>query len=231
MEVVILCGGYGTRFNSDKNKKKYLKPLVKINGEYLLKRIMKIYSTQASCKFILLGGYKFGTLQKIIKKDFNEFNVQTVNTGLKTNTGGRLKYLDKIILNKNFCLTYGDSLANFNLKESLKLKKNNNFIISAFNYSSQYGVLNINKKNLLSIEEKKSFLINAGFYILDKDIFNLIKHKYDSLEKKILPMVIKSKKKILVNKLKRWHPMDTTQNKRDLEKILIKNENYFNKDK
>ena len=44
-------------------------------------------------------------------------------------------------------------------------------------------------------------------------------------------MVIKSKKKILVNKLKRWHPMDTTQNKRDLEKILIKNENYFNKDK
>ena len=91
--------------------------------------------------------------------------------------------------------------------------------------------MNINKKNLLSIEEKKSFLINAGFYILDKDIFNLIKHKYDSLEKKILPMVIKSKKKILVNKLKRWHPMDTTQNKRDLEKILIKNENYFNKDK
>ena len=195
IEVLILCGGFGTRLNKDKNKKNFLKPLVKINNEYLLKRIMKIYSSQAKCKFILLGGYNYHFLKKIIKKEFKEFSIQLINTGLNTNTGGRIKFAEKFIKGKVFCLTYGDTLANFNLKSSLKLKSKKNLVINIYKYFFQYGVIDLKNKYVKSFQEKKEFFINAGFYILDKDIFEFIKSSKDSFENKTLPLILKSKKK------------------------------------
>ena len=88
MQALIFCGGFGTRINKDLKKKK-LKPLIKINNKEILLRIIEIYKKNGVKDFILLGGYKINDLKKFSKK-VKGANIQVLNTGLKTETGGRL---------------------------------------------------------------------------------------------------------------------------------------------
>jgi glucose-1-phosphate cytidylyltransferase len=119
IKCVIFCGGFGTRFNL--GKLKILKPLAKINGEEILKKIINLCVKNGIKNFLLLGGFNFGELNKFSKK-IKHVNIKAINTGLNTSTGGRLKKIKSLLDCENFLLTYGDSLANFNLKKMLKNK-------------------------------------------------------------------------------------------------------------
>jgi glucose-1-phosphate cytidylyltransferase len=116
MQALIFCGGFGTRINKGSKVKK-LKPLIKINKKEILLRIIEIYKKNGIKDFILLGGYKIKELKKFSKK-VKDVNIQVLDTGLKTETGGRLLRAKKLIKNNNFLLTYGDSLASFSLKKN-----------------------------------------------------------------------------------------------------------------
>jgi glucose-1-phosphate cytidylyltransferase len=220
MQALIFCGGFGTRINKSLKKKK-LKPLIKINKKEILLRIIEIYKKNGIKDFILLGGYKIGELKKFSKK-VKGVNIQVLDTGLKTETGGRLLRAKKLIKNNNFLLTYGDSLASFNLKKTFKEKNKSNFIFSAFKYFVPYGVFGHAKRQINKIYEKNySVLINAGFYMLDKRVFNFIKNDEDSFENKIIPKIIKSKKIIIKYTLANmWYPMDTIKDKKIIEDRL-----------
>jgi glucose-1-phosphate cytidylyltransferase len=225
IDVLILCGGYGTRFNVSKNK--INKPLVLINNKTILERIIRKYD-ENNCRFLILGGYKFKDLKKYIFKNFKNKNILVLNTGLKTSTAGRILKVKKFIKSEVFCVTYGDSLANYNFGKAMKLKKSNNFIISAYKKFSLYGVIKKNSNKITNIEEKKTFnYINAGFYIFDKNIFKFIKSKIDKLEVDVFRRVLKSKYKFKEFYVSKWFPMDTPGNKMDLEILLKKNNNYF----
>ena len=223
MQALIFAGGFGTRINKGV-KNKILKPLIKINNKEIISRVIEIYSKNGIKDFILLGGYKFKELDKFAKKN-KTLNIKAIYTGLHTNTAGRLLKAKKYIEGDNFLLTYGDSLAEFNLKKSLKLKKKNNFVFTVYNHKINYGVLNIKNKKISEIKEKNFFVpINAGFYILDKKIFNYIENVNDSFEKKILPKILKSKKiSILCNYSKYWFPMDTIDDKKKIESFVKNN--------
>jgi glucose-1-phosphate cytidylyltransferase len=220
MQALIFCGGFGTRINKGLKIKK-LKPLIKINKKEILLRIIEIYKKNGINDFILLGGYKIDELKKFSKK-VKDVNIQVLDTGLKTETGGRLLRAKKLIKNDNFLLTYGDSLASFNLKKAFKKKKKSNFIFTAFKYFIPYGVFGHTKQQIDKIYEKNySVLINAGFYMLDKRVFNFIKNDEDSFENKIIPKIIKSKKIIIKYTLANmWYPMDTIKDKKNLENKL-----------
>ena len=227
IDVLILCGGFGTRFNI-KNKK-INKPLVEINGKTILERIIDIYrKEEKNCRFIILGGFRYNYLKKYIDKNFKIKNLIIINTGLKTSTAGRVLMAKKYINSNNFCLTYGDSLTNFSLKKALKLKKKNNFIISSYKKLSSYGQLKVKKNLIKNFKEKKTYeKINAGFYIFDKTLFKFIKSKNENLETIVFKRILKKKHKILEFEVSKWFPMDTPGNKLDLEIILKKNKNYF----
>ena len=220
MQALIFCGGFGTRINKGLKIKK-LKPLIKINKKEILLRIIKIYKKNGINDFILLGGYKINELKKFSKK-VKDVKIQVLDTGLKTETGGRLLRAKKLIKNDNFLLTYGDSLASFSLKKAFKKKKKSNFIFTAFKYFIPYGVFGHTKQQIDKIYEKNySVLINAGFYMLDKRVFNFIKKDEDSFENKIIPKIIKSKKIIIKYTLANmWYPMDTIKDKKNLENKL-----------
>ncbi len=225
MKVVIFCGGFGTRFNIDKNN--VLKPLVKINGVSILKRIINLYTNYGYKEFILLGGYKFEMLEKFAKKQ-KKINVLALNTGLKTDTASRLLKAKKYIKG-NFFLTYGDSLTDYNPISSI-VKKNkikNSFIISTYKYLLPYGILNCNNKEVKSFHEKNTYInINAGFYLLDENIFQFIGNKNESFEKETLLKIIKNKKyKLVHNFVNFWHPMDTLSDKKKLS-LVLKNKKY-----
>ena len=220
MQALIFCGGFGTRINKGLKIKK-LKPLIKINKKEILLRIIKIYKKNGINDFILLGGYKINELKKFSKK-VKDVKIQVLDTGLKTETGGRLLRAKKLIKNDNFLLTYGDSLASFSLKKAFKKKNKSNFVFTAFKYFIPYGVFGHTKQQIDKIYEKNySVLINAGFYMLDKRVFNFIKKDEDSFENKIIPKIIKSKKIIIKYTLANmWYPMDTIKDKKNLENKL-----------
>ena len=197
--------------------------MVKISGKPIIERIINIYKKNGVENFLLLGGYKFNDLKKNFKKKNLGINIKCINTGIDTETGGRLLAAKKFLNQKVFLMTYGDSLTNFNLTKALKLKKNDNFVMSCFNYKIPYGILITQKKKLMlkEIREKNnSCLINAGFYILDKRIFNFIKSKNENFEKKTIKKVIQSNFKIALNKISKWHPMDTTGDKLSIENFI-----------
>jgi glucose-1-phosphate cytidylyltransferase len=221
MQALIFCGGFGTRINKNLKKKK-LKPLIKINKKEILLRIIEIYKKNGINDFILLGGYKFNELKKFSKK-LKDINVKVLNTGLKTETGGRLLRAKNFIKNENFLLTYGDSLASFSLKKTLKIKNKSNFVFSAYKYFVPYGVFGHSNQKINKIFEKNyPVLINAGFYMLDRRVFKFIKNDMDSFENKIIPKIIKSKKIIIKYTLANmWYPMDTIKDKKFIEERII----------
>lgn len=229
MKAVIFCGGFATRFNNGKPGP--LKPLIKVNKISILERIIRVYLSKSVKEFILLGGYKYFTLNNFSKKLKNKLNISidVINTGKNTPTGGRLLKVKNFLKDSNFYLTYGDSLANFNPVKALSLKNKKNFIISTYKYRLEYGVLSFKKDAIVNkIYEKNYFThINAGYYIFDYSIFNYIKSYNDSLEKDVLPRILNSTKKIKIYKVTRWSPMDNPNDKSIINNILSKNKNFF----
>ena len=218
VKILILCGGFGSRFNNGKPGP--LKPLIKINKETILEKIMAKYKKISNPTFILLGGYKFNQLKTFVKSLKNKYNVIAVNTGTKTNTAGRILKVKKYLENeKNFFLTYGDSIASYNPLIALKKNKiKNESIICLHKYKIPYGVVSVRNKKIIKFSEKDySVTINAGYYLLSRKILNYIRSFNQSFEKDILPYLIKNK---IINFdymiLKKWYPID---NKYDLEKF------------
>ena len=222
-KAVIFCGGKATRFNHGKPGP--LKPLIKVNNRQIILRIIDIYLNSGVDEIILLGGYKFKELKSFFeRRKFNNIKLKVINTGLNTNTAGRLLKSKEIIGKDKFFLTYGDSLTNFNPIDAYKKikDKKNTFLISIFKKKIPYGVINKNNNYLSDyIEKKNDIFINAGFYIFDEKIFKYINFTSDSLEKKIIKNIIKKKKeKIYTYECDFWHPMDDNSDRINLSKIL-----------
>ena len=115
MKVVILAGGFGTRISE--YTKTIPKPMVKVNNKPIIYYIMKHYANYGYKDFYLALGYKGEVIKKYFKnKNFN-WNINLIDTGLKTMTGGRLKRMKNILGNETFMMTYGDGLSNVNLKK------------------------------------------------------------------------------------------------------------------
>tara|TARA_E500000331_G_C17272865_1_gene720171 strand:+ start:1816 stop:2487 length:672 start_codon:yes stop_codon:yes gene_type:complete len=223
MKCIIFCGGYGTRYNKN-DKRKILKPLVKIKGISIIKRIINIYSKAGIKDFILLGGYKIKDLKSFAKK-IKGLNIRVLDTGLGTETGGRLSMVKSLIKKENFFLTYGDSLTSFNPKKCLNFKKKikKNYIVSTHKLTLPYGVFKMNNDLKITKTYEKNFniFINAGFYLLDERVFKYIKSKNDSFEKNVIPRIIKNGKiKFYGFKLNFWHPVDTKKDRFNLSQMI-----------
>ena len=121
MKAVILAGGYGTRISEESHLRP--KPMIEIGGKPILWHIMKIYSKYKINDFIICCGY----MGDIIKEYFSNFdsepwNIQLIDTGLDTMTGGRIKRIEEHI-DGTFCATYGDGLSDVNINNLISFHK------------------------------------------------------------------------------------------------------------
>lgn len=223
MKVVILAGGLGTRLSE--YTKKIPKPMVAVSGKPIIYYIMKHYSNYGFTNFIIASGYKQNVIKKYFKRKILNWNVEVVNTGLNTMTGGRLKRLKKIIGNESFFLTYGDGLSDVDIDKLLKFHKKTKSIatLTAVRPTARFGAIKI-KGNKVSYFKEKSNIdegwINGGFFVMNYKIFDIIKNDKTYLEKE--PFEILSKKKSL-NAFKHngfWQCMDTLRDKELLEKYF-----------
>ena len=224
MKTVILAGGLGTRLSEETSNKP--KPMVSIGGFPILWHILKIYEFYNQNEFIIAGGYKQTYIKNfLLKKSKLNSKIELIDTGLFTNTGGRLLRLKKFLKNNTFMLTYGDGLANINIDKLINFHKKHKSLatITVVRPPARWGYVKLHNNTVSKFEEKNQLnegWINGGFFVFEPEIFDYIK-KGDStiLENDVLPVL--SKKKILKAYKHQgfWQCMDNLRDKKLLEKF------------
>ena len=225
MKVVILVGGFGTRLSE--YTKTIPKPMVDIAGKPMLLYIMKQYAKYGFKDFYIALGYKGEIIKKFFNKKFFDWNINLIETGKNTMTGGRLKRLKKHIGEETFMMTYGDGLSNINLKKLLKFHKINKKLVTltAVRPPARFGALQL-KSDLVSYFKEKSKTdenwINGGFFVMEPDFFKFLKNDHTILERRPLENIAKKKQLAAFRHEGFWRCVDTKKDKDKLNEIFSK---------
>tara|TARA_B100001093_G_C26742571_1_gene977354 strand:+ start:451 stop:1224 length:774 start_codon:yes stop_codon:yes gene_type:complete len=246
MKAVILAGGLGTRLSEETEKKP--KPMVQIGGKPILWHIMKIYSHHGVNDFIICCGYK----GYIIKEYFNNYflhqsditfnmtnnqmtvhedraepwTVTLVDTGENSMTGGRLKrVLPYIKDEKAFCFTYGDGVADIDIRSLIKFHNSHGKLatITATYPPGRFGALNIQENRVIKFEEKPKgdgALINGGYFVLSPKVIDKIKDDKTIWEQEPLKNLAKEGELMSFLHDGFWQPMDTLRDKLKLNQLI-----------
>ncbi len=246
MKVVILAGGFGTRISEESAFKP--KPMIEIGGMPILWHIMKEYSYYGFNEFVICAGYK----QHVIKEWFADYFLHTsditfdftngnemivhnkhaeawkvtiVDTGLQTQTGGRVKRIKDYIGDEPFMLTYGDAVGDINIKELLDYHKAQGKLgtVSVYNFGQNKGVLEIGQNGIVDAFREKSDLdgdlINIGFFVFEPELFDYIEGDTTVFEKEPLNALVAKHELAAYTHRGYWQCMDTLREKQQLEKL------------
>jgi len=225
MKTVILCGGEGTRLREHTNS--IPKPMVIIGDKPILWHIMKIYTHYGFNDFILCLGYKGDVIKDYFKND-EDWNVTFADTGLKTNTGGRIKRVEKYIEDDTFFVTYGDGLSDIDLNDLLEYHKSKNKVatLTAVKPLSPFGMLEIDSNNMVTDFKEKPILdhwINGGFFVFDVGVFDYIGEN-DVLENEVFERLAKDNNLSAYKHTGFWECMDTYKDNLELNRMWESNQ-------
>lgn len=246
MKVVILAGGFGSRISEESVFKP--KPMIEIGGMPILWHIMKGYAAYGFNEFVICAGYK----QHIIKEwfadyflytsdvtfDFSKGNeliihnkhiepwkVTVVDTGLNTQTGGRIKRVQDYIGNERFMITYGDAVGDINIQELIRFHISHGKIgtISIYNFGQNKGVVETGENGIIKTFREKSNLdgnlINIGFMVFEPVLFDYIEGDSAIFEKDALIKLATEQELAGYVHKGYWQCMDTLREKQQLEKL------------
>lgn len=241
--VVILCGGEGTRMKEETEFKP--KPMVQVGNKPIIWHIMKIYEHYGFNNFLLTLGYKgnmikeyfldsraynnnftLDTLSGDIKyhtQNANDkFHVTFVETGLKTNTGERVRQVRDFIQGEYFLLTYGDGVADINVADLISFHKEKGKLVTLTGVRppSKYGRITVDK-NMTALEFKQkpvlSDYVNGGFMVIDRSVLDILGED-KMIEDDIIDLV--GKKQVAVFEHNGfWQAMDTYKEMKDLNEV------------
>jgi glucose-1-phosphate cytidylyltransferase len=248
MKVILLAGGLGTRISEESGIRP--KPMIEIGNMPILWHIMKGYSVYDINEFIICAGYK----QHMIKEWFADYFLHTsditfdftngnemivhnkhtepwkvtiVDTGLNTQTGGRIKRIQKFVGNETFMVTYGDAVGDVNIEELLRYHNEHKKIgtMSMYNFGQSKGVVDIGLDgNIAAFREKSDFdgdLINIGFMVFEPALFDYIEGDNMPLERAPLNELVKENQLAGYVHKGFWQCMDTLSEKQKLEELWL----------
>ena len=180
-DVVILCGGMGTRLQEETAKMP--KPMVEIGGKPIVWHIMKYYAHYGFTRFILTLGYKGEQIKQYfssVPQSCNEeWQIECVNTGFNTLKGGRIKKIEPYIKSADFHLTYGDGLSTVDLRKLVDFHRGHKKIgtVTAVRPPSRFGELIIDGNWVREFEEKPQLTtghINGGFFVFNRRLLDCL---------------------------------------------------------
>jgi len=223
MKTVILCGGKGTRMKEFTNS--IPKPMVCVGDKPILWHIMKIYSHFGFNEFVLCLGYKGEKIKEYFRE--SEWDIIFAETGENTNTGGRIKRIEKYIGEDNFFATYGDGLANIDLQKLLDFHLGHGKMatLTAVQPYSQFGILEMAKNGtILDFKEKPKLdnWINGGFFVFNSRIFEYLGEN-DILEKAPFERLAAEKQLMAYKHGSFWECMDTYKDNVELNEMWTGN--------
>ena len=212
MKTVILCGGRGTRLGE--HGESVPKALINIGGKPIIWHLLKIYSHFGINEFILCLGYLGEKIETYLSENKGDWQITFADTGLDTNTGGRLKKIEKHLDGEeNFCVTYGDGLADVNIENLIKFHHSHGKIgtLTAVHPFSNFGLIKLDEENAVTEFQEKPRLtewINGGFFVFNKKIFNFLDENC-VLEKEPLENLARQRELIAFSHTGFWKCMDT----------------------
>ena len=244
MRVIILAGGFGTRLSEETSVSP--KPMLEIGGKPMLWHIMSIYASHGFKDFLVACGYK----GEVIKQYFHSFLVHNsdlfinlkdgscnvanstvpdwqigvVDTGLTTLTGGRLRRLKNLIGDQTFMVTYGDGLADVDIKSLVAFHRGHGKLatISAVSPIARFVRLELNGDRVAQFAEKRQTgegWINGGFFVFEPRVLDYVDDDQTSLEGKPLENLAAESQLMAYRHRGFWHPMDTMRDKQYLESL------------
>lgn len=245
MKVVIFAGGFGTRLMEETEARP--KPMVEIGGKPILRHILKMFEQHGYNEFVICLGYKATFIKEYfynyylhnsdvtielannnINVHYSEtesFKVTLIDTGLYTNTAGRLKRIQKYVKDETFMLTYGDGVADVDLSELLKFHKSHGRLatLTSVQVPGRFGNLEINSQGEVdSFVEKPAgdgMWINGGFFVLEPGIFKYLEGDVEDVqwEKEPLGSIAKDQQLAAYKHHGFWKCMDALRDRVELE--------------
>ena len=245
MKAVILAGGYGTRLMEESVVRP--KPMVEIGNKPILWHIMKIYSAYGINDFIICLGYKGNIIKEYFANYYlyqaditfdmtnntsqthqnyaEPWRVTLVETGLDTLTGGRLKRVAPYLENeKEFCLTYGDGVADIDISALIELHRKEGRLatLTAVTPPGRYGSVSLDGDSVTEFCEKPvghGAWINGGFFVLSPKVLDYIEGDQSSWEGNTIEKLVGDGQLAAYRHEGFWHPMDTLRDKKLLERL------------
>jgi glucose-1-phosphate cytidylyltransferase len=246
MKVVILAGGYGTRLSEETAV--VPKPLVEIGGHPILWHIMKIYSHYGLNDFVICCGYKGNMIKDYFRNFFHRhcdftidlqndtlqthhkpdepWRVTLVDTGEETMTGGRLKRVREHLGRETFCLTYGDGVADVNVRELIAFHYQQGALatVTAVQLPGRWGALNLSsdRPRVAGFREKDALdghTINGGFFVVEPEVLDLIESDDTVWEAEPLRKLVQEDQLAVYRHDGYWQSMDSLRDKMILQEI------------
>ena len=246
MKVVILAGGLGTRLAEETEVRP--KPMVEIGGRPILWHLMKIYAHYGFNEFFIALGYKGEMIKRYFLDYFTlngsltlqlanggvqkhaarceDWTVHLMDTGMATQTGGRLKRLEPHLGGETFMLTYGDGLSNIDLNELLRFHRSHGRLatVTAVRPPARFGGLVLEDGLAVGFTEKPQIgegWINGGFFIFEPRVFDYLDGDATNLEADALPRLAADRQMAAYQHEGFWQCMDTLREKQLLEALWL----------
>ena len=245
MKIVILAGGLGTRLSEETENKP--KPMVQIGEKPILWHLMDIFSKQGFDEFILALGYKSEVIKRWlvdlselegdlvisaergIKKEFSDvsrksWTVTALETGLNSQTGGRIKLCMNKLPNETIIVTYGDGLANVPIAKLIEFHKSHGKLatVTAVRPPARFGYMQIENNSVKHFGEKNQMdegWINGGFFILEPEVSSYVTSLDEPFETGALPRLVQDSQLMAFEHEGFWQPMDTLREKLELSNL------------
>jgi glucose-1-phosphate cytidylyltransferase len=245
MKIAILAGGLGTRISEETETKP--KPMVLLDDKPILWHLMNIFALQGFNDFVLALGYKSEVIQRWLvdlpeldgkstvqlnkpkignfeKVNSASWSVTALETGLETQTGGRVSKVLTFLKNERVIVTYGDGLANVNINKLIEFHESHGKLatVTAVRPPARFGYLELDGNTVTHFGEKNQLdagWINGGFFVLEPEVVKYINSDKEPFETGALPRLANE------NNLKAfmhsgfWQPMDTLRERNDLAKM------------
>lgn len=248
MKAVILAGGRGTRISEESHLRP--KPMVTIGDKPILWHIMKIYSAHGVTDFIICLGYRGYVIKEYFAnyalhaakavtldlsrpgiecqfEDNEPWRITLFETGLDTQTGGRLKRIAKLVENEpEFCLTYGDGLADVNISALIEFHRSHGALatVTAVEPTGRFGMLDVQGNRVTRFSEKTHVgdsLINGGYFVLSPKVINYISDDATIWERDPLERLSTENQLRAFRHNGFWKPMDTIREREELEAMWL----------
>jgi glucose-1-phosphate cytidylyltransferase len=247
MKAVIFAGGLGTRISEESDLRP--KPMVEIGERPILWHIMKMYSNHGINEFIICLGYKGYMIKEyffnyyrhtsdfvvdlatgeyeILDTQSEKWKITFIDTGLSTQTGGRLRRVQSHVGDETFCLTYGDGVSDIDITKEIEFHKSHGKLatVAAVQPPGRFGTLSMDDKDsVVDFREKRPEevgWINGGFFVLEPSVIDLVTSDESVWEREPLETLAKTGNLAAFKHSGFWQPMDTLREKRILESLEV----------
>jgi glucose-1-phosphate cytidylyltransferase len=222
MKAIILAGGLGTRISEETDTKP--KPMVLLDDKPIIWHLMNSFALQGVNEFVIATGYLGHVIHDWVNQLESDWNVEALDTGSNTMTGGRIRQCMEHIGDERAFATYGDGLGNVNIKNLLKFHTQQGRLatVTAVRPPARFGVLESHNGLVTHFGEKRQAdagWINGGYFVIENQVLDFIHSDDEPFETGALPRLVENEQLSSYEHSDFWQPMDTLREKNELSAL------------